>query len=156
MNEQSSIQLERDVFGRLLLHRPDGTSLPVRPVRLFPLTCQDAFIALLDHEEREVAMVRDLAGLDFNSRQALEADLESAYLVPQVDCIHDIREEFGVLQWHTHTDRGERRFDVRGRDEIHFVDSQHLLIRDIDGNRFEIRNVNSLDHRSQALIDAYL
>jgi hypothetical protein len=70
--------------------------------------------------------------------------------------VESIEEEFGVLHWVVQTDRGERRFDVRGRDEIQLVTPDHYVIRDIDGNRFEISSLLTLDARSLAMLDAYL
>lgn len=145
-----------DVMGRFLLHRGEEPPVGVRPVRLFPLSDPEGYIALLDHDEKEVALVRGLAGLDVASRQALLQELETTYIVPQVLRIESIEEEFGVLHFVAHTDRGAHRFDVRGRDEIQFVRPGYYIIRDIDGNRFEIPNLFALDDASQAILDPYL
>ncbi len=153
---EAPVHLERDVMGRLLLLGPDGIAAPVRPVRLFPLSCPEGYIVLLDNEDKELALVHDLEDIDATSCQALQEELESAYLVPQILSVYDIQDEFGVLHWHVRSDRGDRHFDLRGRDEIYPLESGRFLLRDIDGNRYEIRNVVALDPRSQVLVDAHL
>jgi hypothetical protein len=154
--DTAPIHLERDVMGRLLLRGPDGMIAAVRPTRLFPLSCPEGYIALLDNDEQEIALVRDMGDLDFASRQALQEALEASYLVPEILAIYEVREEFGVLQWHVQTDRGERRFDVRGRDEIYPVGHGHFLVRDIEGVRYEIHSAAALDANSQVYLDLCL
>jgi hypothetical protein len=156
MSTEPPIHLERDLMGRLLLRGPDGILAQVQPVRLFPLSCPDGYIALLDNEEHELALIEELEGIDLSSRQSLLEELEAAYLAPQIQCVYDIHEEFGVLQWHVQTDRGERRFDVRGRDEIYPVGHGHFLVRDIEGVRYEIHSAAALDANSQVYLDLCL
>jgi hypothetical protein len=156
MRDDGTIRLAYDVMGRFLLHRGAEPPIPVRPVRLFPLSDPEGYILLLDHEEKEVTLIRNMKELDPASRQALRQELETAYIVPEVLCIESIEEEFGVLHFVAVTDRGPHRFDVRGRGEIQFVRPGYYIIRDIDGNRFEIPNLFALDARSLALLDPYL
>lgn len=150
------VALERDIRGRLVLHRPGQPPIGVRPVRLFPLSFPDGYIALLDHDDKEVLVIRDAGELDLRARQALQDELERAYLLPRIERVLDIQEEFGVLHWHVITDRGERRFDMRGRDEVQTLTPTRFLVRDIDGNRFEVADLHALDRWSQHLLDAHL
>ena len=83
-------------------------------------------------------------------------ELEHAYLMPQIQRIYAIEEEFGVLHWHVLTDRGERHFEMRGRDEVQPITPDRFLVRDIDGNRYEIADVRALDRWSQNLIHTHL
>lgn len=156
MSDQPPLHLERDIMGRLLLRGPEGMLAPVHPVRLFPLSCPEGYIALLDNDEKEIGLVQEMATLDPESRQALQAELAVSYLLPQIERILSVHEEFGVLHWHVRTNRGERQFDVRGRDEIFPVALGRYLVRDIDGNRYEIHDFYALDAHSQALVDIYL
>jgi len=155
MNDDA-MRFAYDVMGRFLFYRGDEPPVGVRPVRLFPLSDPEGYIALLDHEEKEVALIRELHSLDVASRQALLQELETTYIVPEVLRIESIEEEFGVLHFSVHTDRGHHRFDVRGRDEITFVRPGYYIIRDIDGNRFEIPDLFALPEETQAILDPYL
>ena len=49
MTDGSDLVLERDIRGRLVLHRPGHPPVGVRPARLFPLSFPEGYIALLDH-----------------------------------------------------------------------------------------------------------
>jgi hypothetical protein len=70
--------------------------------------------------------------------------------------ISKITEEFGVLRWEVETDKGPRTFEVRGRDEVRLVTGGHVLIRDIDGNRYHIPGLNDLDVASRHCIEGAL
>jgi len=51
------------------------------------------------------------------------------------------------------TDRGPREFVIRSTDEnTRWFGERHVLLLDIDGNRFNIPDVEALDRRSARLL----
>jgi hypothetical protein len=55
------------------------------------------------------------------------------------------------------TDRGRRDFVTQNLQEnALWFSCTHLLLLDVDGNRFEIPNLEGLDAKSRAVIDAIL
>jgi hypothetical protein len=74
-----------------------------------------------------------------------------------VTAVSDAREEDGATDWTVETDRGRRDFVTQNRQEnaLWFSDTPRLL-RDGDGNRFEIPDVSAREARSRALIDPIL
>jgi len=71
--------------------------------------------------------------------------------------IQDIKEEFGIVTWDVQTDRGPRRYIVRGlRDNVHEQSDFRLMVTDVDGNRFEIPDYTVLDARSRAKLELIL
>jgi len=55
------------------------------------------------------------------------------------------------------TDRGTREFVTQSLQEnALWLSPTHLLLLDVDGNRFEIPNTESLNMRSRAFIGAIL
>ncbi len=140
----------------LTLEGDELEPLLVKPVRTFPLTDPEHYISLLDEEENEVGVVADPRTLESKSRRVLRSLLERTYFLPIVEKIHKITEDFGVYRWEVGTNKGDRTFEVRGRDDVRFVANGHVLVRDIDGNRYHILSLNSLDAESRLLLDLLL
>jgi hypothetical protein len=156
------IRLLRDKPGSLLLKREENDPEPIRvkPSRNFPLTDPDHYISLLhevdEKEEVEMGVIVEPKELESKSQRQLRRVLAKMYFLPVVLKISKITEEFGVLRWEVETDKGPRTFEVRGRDEVRLVTGGHVLIRDIDGNRYHIPGLNDLDVASRHCIEGAL
>jgi hypothetical protein len=150
------IRITRNNLGELLLERDGEEPRAVKPVRALPITDPDAWIGLMDEKGKPVHMVRSLAELDPVSRAVLAQELERLYFLPKILCIHEISEEYGVLRVAVDTDKGPRTFEVRNRENIRFLPNGRVLLRDLDGNRYEIPRLTDLDAHSQALAEANL
>ena len=150
-----------------LFYQPPGTlrltvgeerSYPV--VRLFqawPLSEPRRYLSLVDAKGDEIVMVDDLAEFTPESRAVAEAELGRRYLTARVEAITHIRTEFGVTYWQVRTDRGERDFVVQSLTEsCIWLSERHLLIVDVDGNRFEVADRTALDATSQAYLESVL
>ena len=154
--DPQQIELKLNSFGDLELHLPDGTvHTPVVPARSFPLTDATHYIAIqTDNKEREeICLIEDIEQLSGESRRVLEDALEKAYFMPVISRLQAINRRFGVTQWKVETDRGVIVFDLSSRSAISQFDGGRLLIKDIDGNRYEIPNYLQLDPKSIALIE---
>jgi Domain of unknown function (DUF1854) len=149
--------LDKDTFGRLKL-KPEGggEEIEVRPTRAFPLSDPGRFIALLDRDGNEVALIQDLAELPEGPRALLLQELEKSYFLPQLVRVLEITDDFGVQRWEVETDRGPRVFEVRNREELRWVRPGYLIVRDVDGNRYEIERFDALDPDSRLKIESYL
>lgn len=135
--------------------KDDRTYLKVRPVRAFPLTEPDEYIGLLDSiTGREIGILRSMRDLEGPTRQMVQTALDKGYFVPKITRILEAKKEYGTVYWDVETDRGPRQFVMRGiRDSIHEIESGRYLVVDIDGNRFEVPQLEELNSRSQALWD---
>lgn len=133
----------------------DRSYLKVRAVRAFPLTELNEYISLLDAiSGREIGMIRTLKELDAKTRQLIQAELNRRYFIPKIVRIIEAKKEFGTVYWDVDTDRGNRQFVMRGiRDSIHEIEPGRYLVNDIDGNRFEVPQLDDLDNRSQSWWD---
>ena len=75
----------RDTFGVLKLKpEENGEEIAVRPMRAFPLSDPEHFVALLDGDGNEVALIPDLAALPDRPRELLLHELEKSYFLPEV------------------------------------------------------------------------
>lgn len=137
----------------------DGTVIEnLEPRRLFPVSNTEMYITLLDDNEKEIALVRDLAELDDASAETLRACFLEYYRIPQITKLLEGTEKFGSLTWHVETDRGAVSFRIRNRhsDIKNFHGTNRVLIRDTNDNRYEIADWTRLDAHSKHLLFSYL
>lgn len=148
--------LYRDTFGVLKLKRGPDEEIAVRPMRAFPLSDGEHFVALLDGEGNEVELIPDLAELPAQPRELLLNELEKSYFLPELVRVHDVTDDFGIQRWEVETDRGPRVFEVRSREDLRWLHPGHLIVRDVDGNRYEIKRFDDLDTQSRLKIESFL
>jgi hypothetical protein len=139
---------------RLRLTVKDECSyLTVKPVWAAPLSRPHQSLSLLDGKSKEITLLNDPSTLDEASWRALESELRERYLTAEVQSIIDARQEFGATYWTVETNRGRRDFVTQNLQEnaLWFSDT-HLMLLDVDGNRFEVPDTNALDARSKSLL----
>lgn len=131
--------------------------MSVKPVWCAPLSRPGRYLALLDGKGEEIAVIEDPGSLPGESRSAVERELRARYLTGTVQSVNSARQEFGATYWHVETDRGPRDFVTQNLQEnAQWLSDDHLLLVDVDGNRFEVPSVSALDARSRAFIHAIL
>lgn len=137
--------------GTLRLTVGEDRSYPkVRLYQAWPLSDPGKHISIQDDKGEEIAMVPSLAEFSKETRAVAEEELRRRYLTARVETIRDVKTEFGVTYWHVDTDRGERDFVVQSLTEsCVWLSDRHLLIVDVDGNRFEIPDLTALDTASR-------
>ncbi|MSS70134.1 MAG: DUF1854 domain-containing protein [Candidatus Latescibacteria bacterium] len=154
------LRLFIDEFEDLTLDMEgQGIFKPVTPTRAFPITDRERFIILKDKEGKEIGTLLNLSDLDAKSRAALTAELERVYFTPRIVFVHNIEEEFHIPKWDVETDRGPRTFEIRsGRhnQDVRNLGSGRILIRDADGNQYEIPDYRKLDPISRALVEGQI
>jgi hypothetical protein len=121
------------------------------------VTRRRRFVLLYDREGREIGILPELKSLDPESQETATRELDRSYFLSRIKRIVRVEERYGLATWHVITDRGPRTFSVRSRSEnIWWIGPGRVLIRDPDGNRYEIRSVEKLDGRSRALLDLHI
>jgi hypothetical protein len=127
--------------------------------RCFPLSSEnvDILVRIPESEEdrsRELGILHDCSELDPISQEAILRELKLYYFVPQIQRIHNIKEEFGFLYWTVSTDRGEKEFIIRDNivSSTRQISAQRWLLIDINQARYEIHNLDQLDQHSQDLV----
>lgn len=155
--DPSKVRLTKDRGGWLLLTM-EGEPEPVRvrPARNFPLTDPEHYISLLTEDENEVGVIYDPKELEPRSRRLLRGLLERIYFLPVITKINSITEEFGIMRWDVETSKGPRVFEVSGRHDVRLITQSHVLVRDIDGNRYHIPNIHKLDADSRHMMEVAL
>jgi hypothetical protein len=129
----------------------------VKPVWAAPLSRPDNYLSLLNGKGEEIVTISDPNELPADSLTAVREELRRRYLTATVSAINSAKFEYGATYWSVESDRGPRDFVTQSLQEnALWLSPTHLLLLDVDGNRFEILDVPSLDSRSQAFIDAIL
>lgn len=155
--DTSKVSISRNAFAELVVQLPDGsTHTKVEAVRSFPLSETVRFITLLDSEGNEIGIVEDARKLAHQSRDVLLEELEKRYFMPKITKINSLDGQFGVTLWDVETTQGNVEFGMRTRYDIVTLGNGRVLIKDADGNRYEIENYNKLDQKSYALLQTQL
>ncbi|MDE0426347.1 MAG: DUF1854 domain-containing protein [Candidatus Poribacteria bacterium] len=155
--EAAKIKIARNSFEELTVELPDGTTYTnVEAIRSFPLTDSNKYISLLDSEEKEIGIIQDIKQLPRESEKVLRSELQKRYFLPKITKIHSLDGEFGVTQWVVETNRGPVTFGMRTRYDVVSLENGRVLIKDADGNRYEIENYHRLDPDSIALLETQL
>ncbi|MCE2399634.1 DUF1854 domain-containing protein [Candidatus Poribacteria bacterium] len=155
--DASKVSIGRNAFAELVVQLPDGTThTKVEPVRSFPVSETTRYIALLDNEGNELGIVEDVKKLTPNSRDVLTEELQKRYFMPKITKINSLDGQFGVTTWDVETTQGDVEFGIRTRYDIVTLESGRVLIKDADGNRYEIENYNKLDPKSIALLQTQM
>lgn len=132
----------------------DRSYITVKPVWASPQSFPNRFLGLLDGKEKEIATIVDPSELTGESRIAVEEELRRRYLTSTIVAITNAKLEFGATYWHVVTNRGERDFVTQSLQEnAIWMSPTHIVLLDVDGNRFEIPDVEALDAKSRQTLN---
>jgi hypothetical protein len=126
-------------------------------IQAFPLSNKGRMVAVRDADGAEIALLDDVHKLDPASRKILDREIEKAYFMPVIEDLLNVTDTLGVLNWTVETDRGRRVFQIKNlRRNIRRIGRERVVIRDVDGNRYEVRDLSKLPLHAQDLLDQYL
>jgi hypothetical protein len=151
-------RIYRNAEGDLAL-KVRGDEAPLEGVkarRCLPWSDPERYIALLDKEGKEIALLHSLDELEPASRALIEAELHAKLFSPKISRILEQKDEFEVIAVTAETDRGKVTFELRTRDDVAVLAPNQILFRDADGIAYEIRDARQLDRRTQAWLEEFL
>lgn len=132
----------------------DRSFVTVKPVWASPLSYPEKHLALLNGKGEEIFSIAEPKVLPRESYDAVKQELSRRYLTAQIDRIVDARCEFGATYWQVETSRGTRDFVTQNLQEnAQWLSPTHLMLIDVDGNRFEITDSQALDTKSRELLE---
>ncbi len=121
--------------------------------RMFPVSGKNKYIAVVDGEGNEQAMIRDINNLDKYSKEAVLSCLEEYYMMPRILKFTDMSEKFGIWMWTAETDKGTVTFEIRSHlTAVKPLYDNRVLIKDANDNRYEIPDYTKLDKKSKKLL----
>ena len=125
--------------------------------RAFPFDHPEDYISVQDADKNEIGMISSLSIFPEESGALLRAELARKYYAPQISAILSLRDRYGYAYLSAASDAGEITFTLRdAARSILKVDEKRVVITDIDGNRYEIPDVEKLDRKSFKKIELYL
>lgn len=146
-----------NTFHDLTLEVPHETHENVAVERAFPLNAPDQFIIVKDNKGDEIGIIEDCKNLDNDSFDVLQEALRQAYFLPQIIKVHSVETHFHVPTWTVDTDKGPRTFEIpSSRRDVRVVGNGRILLRDADGNRYEIPDYRQMDADSQAIVETLI
>ena len=124
---------------------------------VFPISNRHHFALLRDEHGEEIGILEQAHELDGESKRILREELERSYFLPRITDIRDVDEKHGVFAMDVVTDHGERVFEVRNpRQNIRSVGGGRYIIKDVDGNRYDIPKLRNLGPKSQNLMTEFV
>ncbi len=157
-NQTTSFTLVRNPFGKLVLTTAAGERFEgVAPVRAFPIQSPDNGISLVSGEGREVAWVDALAAVPEPAQTLIREELATREFMPVVEAIVAVTSFSTPCTWKVRSDRGDTEFVLRGDEDIRRIGTGgSLLIADVHGIQYLVRDQFALDAHSRKILDRFL
>ena len=154
---QPDYQLHRNAFGRIVFTAADGSiHEDVVPVRAFPIAEPERGIALVTPHGRELAWIDRLEDLPEALRQIVEAELSSREFMPVIKRITRVSGFATPSTWQVETSHGATELILKGEEDIRRLPGSALLIADVHGINYLVRDRLALDLTSRKILDRFL
>jgi len=149
-----TLEVRRSVGEGLTLRCPEcGEKAGVSVEPCFPISDYGKYLVFKDSDGEELGLLPDMASLPEQSRRAVEKELNEQHFIPVITRVISISREFHIPIWDVETNRGRRRFALKGRHSAHRMGRGRIYVRDAEGNGYIIPDVNRLDPASRRIID---
>ena len=125
--------------------------------RQFPFELEWEFISVMNEEQAEVGIIKSISLFEGVGEELLRTELRRRYYAPVIDKIISVKERYGFSYWRVHTPEGNVNFTLHDTyRSILRASHNRVVLLDVNGNRFEIPDVNALDRKSYKKIELYL
>jgi hypothetical protein len=126
-------------------------------VRAFPFSDRNHFLSIRDSGDKEIGLIVNPTDLSAQDQNLIEEDLQRRYFIPSLKRIISAKERFGTVDWTVETDRGICQFTTQNlRENVQRPAPGRIILNDVDGNRYDIRNLDDLSRESQELLFRHL
>lgn len=133
-------------YDRIFLHRA------------FPHELAFQYISVLNEEKKEIGIIYDVSDFDENAQVLLKTEIDKRYYSPAIKEIKSLKERYGFSYWKVSLEDGrELSFTMQDtfKNIIHTGEDSIMLV-DVDGNRFTVKNISALSSKSYRKIELYL
>ncbi len=159
--DPEKVRFERMEYGGLSLTYNGQVHTHLRTYRVFPLSHVDEYIAIRvgdsELEQREIGQIRHMNALNPEDRALVAEELQKRYFIHTIEKIVSIREDMGYFYWVVETDKGPQEFPVPISSKfVALSGPTGRLIRDADGNRYRIPDLEALDSHSRSVFNRYI
>ena len=151
ITENDGIFVDVQFFGS------DEILKEIEPHKLFPKSGGNKYVALLDSNGEQIAVIRDTANLLPESREVVEKALKEYYMIPRITRFIEMTTKFKIWMWTAETDHGIIKFEIRNHlNSVKPLYDGRVLITDANDNRYEIPDYRLLDKKSRKMIEPKL
>lgn len=127
--------------------------------RCFPFSDSEQFLSVRESTGRnaEIGIIKHINDIGSEQKEMILHDLKLRYFVPKIKNIRSVRIEHGFATFVVTTDYGAMRFIVRSSsDAVTRLNDKRIIFTDIDGNRYEIADIDRLSAIEIKRIDVFL
>ena len=149
------IKLQNCASGRITVQNEKKEWVPVNPCPCFPWSEKGQFISLRDDEGNELALIEDVATLRPEDQTRIHEALDAGQFTFEITRIDEIERDFELRVWKVDTNRGKRKLQTMLDDFPQIMDDGKVLITDLAGDLYEIRDRSKLDKASQKKLWAF-
>src|ERR1051325_8564791 len=155
--EPKKLRFEKQGVTLRLTIENDRSFPRVGVVRAFPLSDRNRFYSVRDSGDNEIGLILNPTDLSAENQNLIDEDLQRRYFVPSLKRILSAKERFGTVEWTVETDRGLCHFTTQNlRENVQRPAPGRIILNDVDGNRYDIRNLDELSRESQELLFRHL
>ena len=154
----TQFSLQRNSFGELVLTDAQGQIFEgVVPVRAFPIQSPEDGISLVSTDGHEVAWIDLLADVPEPAQTLVRDALVTREFMPVITRIVSVTSFSTPCTWTVNTDRGDTEFVLRGDEDIRRIGKDNsLLIADVHGIQYLVRDQFALDTASKKILDRFM
>jgi hypothetical protein len=154
----TQFSLQRNAFGALMLTDAQGQVFEgVVPVRAFPIQSPEDGISLVSADGHEVAWIDLLVDVPEPAQTLVRDALVTREFMPVITRIVSVTSFSTPCTWTVNTDRGDTEFVLRGDEDIRRIGKDNaLLIADVHGIQYLVRDQFALDAASKKILDRFM
>jgi len=151
----ATLHFREDAYRLQLRREGEEEWREVTLLRLFPLSEPLQWISVRNDKGEEIGIVQELHGLPPESLTCLRRYLRRYYLVPVITHIYSTTSRFDLCEWEVETNRGRMHFIMRNPHEsIKQLLPGMFTLTDMEGTRYDVPDIASLDPESRLLLEA--
>jgi len=149
--------LQRNPMGRWAWTDAQGQRHePVVVVRAYPVTAPEQGVGIMDAEGHELAWFDRLDQVAQPLQALLREAVAEREFLPEIQRLLDVSSLVTPSFWTVQTDRGQARFMLKGEEDIRRLTGKTLIVSDVDGVQYLIRDPLALDKHSRKLLDRFM
>lgn len=133
---------------------------PVQLTRLFPFQDPEEYLsvsAIVGEEPKELGILLRLSDLAPEQQELLRGYLRYKYFIPRIEKIGKVEEKLGYVYMDVTTVLGQKTICISDvTSNIRLIRRDYISLIDVQGNRYYIDNLDSLDKSTRQKIELYI
>lgn len=124
--------------------------------RAMPLNLPDKYICITDVEKNELGIIEAVSDFPEEEQKLIKGELAQRYFCPNVTDIIAIKEKMGHFYFDVMIGEYKRSFTIKDLAKNIRCSEDSVTLTDVDGNRFVIDDIKSINRKSRRKLEPYL